>query len=52
MKLNEIDMDEMQSMNKDYTTLLTRKNIKLASQNGIFRRYKYPVLTTGHAPVF
>jgi len=37
---------------EDYTTLLACKNIKLSSQNGIFHRYQYPVLTAGHAPVF
>jgi len=36
----------------DYKALVTRKNVKLASENGIFCRYKYPVLTAGHAPVF
>ncbi len=36
----------------DYETLITRKNVRLGSENGIFCRYKYPVLTAGHAPVF
>ena len=36
----------------DYSDLLTRKNTKLPAKNGIFHRYKYPVLTAAHAPVF
>jgi 4-O-beta-D-mannosyl-D-glucose phosphorylase len=31
--------------------LLTRKNIPLESDNGIFRRYRYPVVTAAHAPI-
>jgi len=31
--------------------LLTRRNKALASTNGIFRRFKYPVLTAEHVPV-
>jgi 4-O-beta-D-mannosyl-D-glucose phosphorylase len=31
--------------------LLTRKNMPLDSYNGIFRRYRYPVLTAAHAPI-
>jgi len=36
----------------DYSELISRENVKLESQNGIFHRYKYPVLTADHAPVF
>lgn len=31
--------------------LITRKNQPLPSQNGIFQRYQYPVLTAKHIPV-
>ena len=32
--------------------LLTRKNERIEPGNGIFHRYKYPVLTGEHAPLF
>jgi 4-O-beta-D-mannosyl-D-glucose phosphorylase len=35
-----------------YETLITRANEKAGNGNGIFDRYRYPVLTAAHAPVF
>ena len=35
-----------------YQKLLTRKNERIEPGNGIFYRYKYPVLTGEHAPLF
>lgn len=32
--------------------LITRKNVKVEPGNGIFHRFKYPVLTGDHAPIF
>ena len=32
--------------------LITRTNIPQETSNGIFTRYKYPVLTAAHTPVF
>ena len=32
--------------------LITRKNVAVEGGNGIFTRYKYPVLTAAHTPVF
>jgi len=36
----------------EYQKLITRKNEKLEPGNGIFHRYKFPVLTGDHAPLF
>jgi 4-O-beta-D-mannosyl-D-glucose phosphorylase len=36
----------------DYEKLITRKNEKVEPGNGIFSRYKNPILTGEHAPVF
>lgn len=36
----------------DQEKLIRRKNIKLRAGNGIFDRYKYPVVTAEHAPIF
>lgn len=32
--------------------LITRKNIALPHDNGIFRRYHYPILTAAHTPLY
>jgi len=37
---------------KEYNTFITRKNEPLTMSNGIFRRYKYPVLTAEHIPIY
>ncbi|MCX7771910.1 MAG: glycosidase [Clostridia bacterium] len=35
-----------------YETLVSRKNEKTEDYNGLYDRYKYPVLTRSHAPLF
>jgi len=37
---------------EEHQKLLTRKNERIEPGNGIFFRYKYPVLTGDHAPLF
>jgi 4-O-beta-D-mannosyl-D-glucose phosphorylase len=36
----------------DHKKLITRKNIIIKKGNGIFDRYKYPILTAEHTPLF
>ena len=36
----------------EHEALITRKNEALNGGNGIFTRYKYPVVTAAHTPVF
>ena len=36
----------------DHEKLITRKNERIKKNNGIFYRYKYPVLTAEHTPIF
>lgn len=36
----------------DYENLISRKNIPEEKSNGIYTRYKYPVLTAEHVPYF
>ncbi len=36
----------------NHKKLIERKNVKLKSGNGIFDRYRFPVLTAEHAPIF
>ncbi|UYQ92382.1 glycosidase [Chitinophaga horti] len=40
------------SLKKQYEALVTRRNEPLAQHNGVYTRYKYPVVTAAHAPVF
>src|SRR3974390_3542085 len=35
-----------------HASLIERKNEPLPESNGWFRRYRYPVLTAAHAPIF
>lgn len=37
---------------QEYEELIARKNQPLENGNGVFVRYKYPVLTAAHTPVF
>jgi 4-O-beta-D-mannosyl-D-glucose phosphorylase len=43
---------KVQELFKQQEKLLTRKNPKAKTGNGVFDRYAYPVLTAEHAPVF
>ncbi len=38
-------------LQKDYEELIARPNLKADFANGIFARFKYPVLTASHAPL-
>src|SRR5664279_4106564 len=39
-------------LEEEHQILLKRKNERIEPGNGIFYRYKYPVLTSDHAPLF
>lgn len=41
----------LQKLEKKYQQLINRKNERLEPGNGIFYRYKYPVLTVEHTPL-
>lgn len=36
---------------RDYEALLSKHNEPLSSENGIYRRYKYPIITAAHIPL-
>jgi len=42
----------LSKLNEGYVDLIQRSNEILSPGNGIFDRYKYPVLTAAHAPLF
>ncbi|MDH7604105.1 MAG: glycosidase [Melioribacter sp.] len=44
--------ERLKKLFEDHNKLIRRKNARLAKTNGIFYRYKYPVLTAEHTPIF
>ena len=50
MKKEDFDK-KIKHLFKEHDNYITRKNEKLEDYNGIFDRYKYPVLTGRHAPI-
>lgn len=44
--------ERLTKLEKEYEKLLQQPNIKVESSNGIFDRYKNPVLTAAHTPLF
>jgi len=52
MKKNQPLFEErLNRIRRDHEELLERKNEKIFSTNGIFHRYRYPVLTRDHFPL-
>lgn len=39
-------------LRKDHAELINRKNEPIFSTNGVYQRYKYPILTGAHAPLY
>jgi 4-O-beta-D-mannosyl-D-glucose phosphorylase len=44
--------EQLKQLMREYEQLLSRENQPLPHYNGIFRRYRYPVLTAAHTPFF
>ncbi len=42
---------KVRTLLREQEKLITRKNVPVKEGNGIFTRYKYPVLTADHAPI-
>ncbi|MFP4060533.1 MAG: glycosidase [bacterium] len=51
MKRKEFDK-QVTKLFKEYEELANRENKKLKDYNGIYERYKYPILTDEHVPPF
>ncbi len=43
---------ELQNLNSQYEKLLTKKNRKVKKGNGLYDRYKDPVITHEHVPLY
>jgi len=50
--MNEYFKNRMNAITDEYERLVALKNEPVLPGNGIFERYKNPVLTAGHAPVY
>ena len=44
--------ETMRSIEQQHHELITRTNIPVGEYNGIFTRYRYPILTAAHTPIF
>lgn len=42
----------VERLTRAHNRLITRPNHRLDSENGLFSRYRYPVVTAAHAPLF
>ena len=43
--------NKLQDLSDKQELLLSRRNIEISESNGIYNRYKYPILTNEHAPI-
>lgn len=50
--MEKVYHERLVSLEKEYNELIIRKNEKILPGNGIFERYKYPILTRVHTPLF
>ena len=48
--MNRYD-NRLRILTEEYETLISRENKRIRSNNGIFDRYKYPILTAAHTPL-
>lgn len=44
--------DQVKQLFAKHEALITRKNEPVAEGNGVYTRYKYPVVTAAHTPIF
>lgn len=42
---------KVKSLFAEYNKLITRKNVKIKNSNGIYSRYKFPIITAEHIPL-
>ena len=43
---------KIKKLKQEHEQLITRPNEPFAKSNGWFRRYKHPILTASHTPLF
>jgi 4-O-beta-D-mannosyl-D-glucose phosphorylase len=52
MQMNTAFESRLKEITNAYECLITQKNVKIEPGNGIYHRYKNPILTGAHAPLF
>jgi len=50
--MKEIFFERLEKLQKQHEQILQRENEPVEDGNGIYKRYRYPVLTAQHAPLF
>lgn len=50
--MNQRFDDRIKEIEEAYEKLITRKNQLIYPGNGIYERYKYPILTAAHTPIY
>jgi 4-O-beta-D-mannosyl-D-glucose phosphorylase len=50
--MNDLFQERLDALKKAFEQLINRKNEPILPGNGIFERYKYPIITAEHAPLF
>ena len=50
--MNTTFEDKVKRLFAQHEELITRKNEPVETTNGVYTRYKYPVVTAAHTPVF
>src|SRR5829696_2668371 len=50
--MNTVFEKRLKALQSAYVAVVNRKNVKEESGNGVYDRYKFPVLTAAHAPLF
>ena len=49
--MTDLARKRLEELNAEYAALVARKNFPLNKSNGIYNRYKFPILTAAHAPL-
>lgn len=44
--------EKVKNLFAQHEELITRKNEPIETTNGVYTRYKYPVVTAAHTPIF
>ena len=50
--MNIVFKERLEAITREHKELLSLENTPILPGNGIFERYKYPVLTGAHTPLF
>ncbi len=50
--MKDVFEKRLKKLKKNHEELLSKRNVMIEDDNGIFNRYKYPVLTAEHTPLF